>query len=134
VTSANLDLVRSIYSAWERGDYSSAGWADPEIVGVVADGPQPRSWRGLDGLAQALREIREAWVDFRAEPEEFRELDDGRVLVLTRRSGRGKTSGLELGELRTEGAAVFEVHDGKVIRLTIYWDRHRALADVGLAT
>jgi ketosteroid isomerase-like protein len=130
MASANLDLVRSIYAAWERDDY--AEWAHPDIEVVSVDGPQPGSWRGLDGLAEALREIREAWVDFRAEPEEFRELDGGRVLVLIRRSGRGKTSGLELGELRTEGAAVFEVHDGKVTHVDNYFDVGRALADLGL--
>ena len=63
----------------------------------------------------------------------YRELDDERVLVLYRRSGRGKTSGLELGQIRSKGAVLFHARGGKVTRLVFYWDRERALADLGLA-
>ena len=132
MSKENVDLVRSIYATRERGELLD-WWAHPEIEVVSADGPQPSTWRGLDGLAEALRTWRDAWEDFRAEPEEFRALSDGRVLVLIRRSGRGRASGMELRELRTNGAAVFHVSDGKVTRVVNYFDRDRALADLGIA-
>jgi hypothetical protein len=47
--SANVELVRSIIDAWERGDYSSAEWAHPEIEFVWADGPDPSVRTGLPG-------------------------------------------------------------------------------------
>ena len=133
MVSENLDLVRSIYAAWERGDYSSAEWADPEIEYVVADGPSPGTWTGLAGMAEGFRDWVSAWEAYRVEADEYRELADERVLVLVRNTGRGKTSGLELGQMRTEGANVFHVRDGKVTRYVIYFDRERAFADLGLA-
>jgi hypothetical protein len=102
--SANVELVRSILAATERGDYSSTKWAHPEIEFVVVDGPTPGSWKGVAGMAEGIRSFLSTWENYRVEAEEFRELDDERVLVLIRRSGRGKTSGLELDQLRTKGA------------------------------
>ena len=134
MSSANLELVRSIYAAWQRGDYSSTGWAHPEIEYVRADGPSPGSWTGPAGMAQGARADLEVWEGFRGEGEDYRELDGERVLVLVDYSGRGKTSGLELGQMRTKGAELFHVRDGKVTRLVIYWDRERAFADLGLAS
>jgi len=99
---------------------------------VRADGPDPASWTGLVGVAEAARTRLNAWEDFRTEAEEYRELDNERVLVLIRATGRGKTSGLELGRMGSTGAVLFHVHDGKVTRLVSYMDGQNALADLGL--
>jgi ketosteroid isomerase-like protein len=131
--SANLDVVRSIYAAWERGDYSSTEWAHPEIEFVAADGPSPGTWRGLAGMTEGMRDFLNAWDDYRIEVDEYRELDGERVLVLYGRSGRGKTSGLEVGRLQSRGASLFHVRDGEVTSLTFYLDSRRAITDLGLA-
>jgi len=73
------------------------------------------------------------WENYRSEADEYRELDEERVLVLMRHGGRGKTSGVAVEQLDQRGANLFDLRDGKVVRLTLYWHRDRALADLGLA-
>ena len=131
--SANLDLVRSIYADWERGDWTSAEWADPEIEYVMVDEPGSITHRGIAAMAEAWRSFLGAWVDYRIEPEEYRALDEERVLVLVKASGRGKASGIEVSESTRGGANLFRIRDGMVVRLDAYFDRDRALADLGLA-
>jgi len=132
MSSANLDLVRSINLAHERGDFSSIEWADSEIVYVIADGPSPGRWTGPEAMAAGFRENLIGWKDFRTEADEYRELDDERVLVLTRSTAQGKAAGLVVGQMRTKGAVLYHLSAGKVTRLVYYWDRERALSDVGL--
>ena len=129
----NLELVRSIFVAWERGDFSAAAWADPEIEWVIADGPNPGRWSGLAEMAAGFREFVAAWEGYRVEADEYRELDHKRILVLVHLSGRGKTSGLELEQVRAKAANLFHLCDGRVTKHAIYWDRERAFADLGLA-
>jgi ketosteroid isomerase-like protein len=133
MSQESMELVRSITAAWERGDYSSVEWAHPEIEFVIADGPAPGRWTGLAGMAEAWRGVLSAWEEYRHYAGEYRELDNERVLALTRYSGRGKTSGLELGQMRAIAGSLFQVRDGKVTRLVLYFDGERALADLGLS-
>jgi ketosteroid isomerase-like protein len=134
MSSANLDLVRSVYATQQRGDYNAIEWADPHIEYVIPDGLEPGSWKGLAAMAEAARERLSPWEDYRFTVDEFRELDDDCVLVLLRREGRGKRSGLEIGQLGTNGAHVLYLRDGKVTKLVAYSNRDRALADLGLSS
>ena len=46
MSQENVELVRSISAAHERGDYGSAEWAHPDIEYVIVGGPTPGSWKG----------------------------------------------------------------------------------------
>jgi ketosteroid isomerase-like protein len=130
--SENLLVVRSVLACWERGELMPeqwSDWADPQIEFVTVGGPEPSRHTGVAEAAPRIRAFLEVWDDYRVEADEYRELDGDRVLVLTRQAGRGKGSGVETEELR---ASLFHLRGGKVTRRVNYWDRERALADLGL--
>ena len=133
MSQENVEIVRSIYADWERGDFSRSDWADPEIEFAIADGPNPGVWSGITGMAAAARGL---WAndlhDHRVKAEDYRVVDDERVLVDCAFGGRGKSSGVDLVNLRATGAHLLRIRGGKVTQLVLYWDRDRALADLGL--
>ena len=132
MASGNADLIRPIYEEWGRGNWRPAfdvyhpemewGWSDefPGLAGVFKDDrdPNPRLHAWLS-----------EWENWRAVPEEFLETGD-HVVVLATYRGRGKGSGVEIHQ---EGAHVFELRDGKVVRLEIFASRERALQSVQFA-
>jgi hypothetical protein len=114
--SANVDLVRSIYADWERGDFSRTDWADPEMEFMFADGPEPGCRRGIPGMVEATRTFLGAWKEVRIEAQDYRELDGERVLVLEHRTGRGKASGIEFSDAHG-GGHLFQFSRGRVVRV-----------------
>jgi ketosteroid isomerase-like protein len=133
--SENLDLVRSLYADLERGDWSrvflmASERTHPEFELVIADGPLAGSFTGVAEAEESFYGMLAAWEEIRFEVEEYRALDDERVLVLEHRRARGKGSGVETG---AKAAGVAHFRDGKITRLVMYYDRDRALADLGLA-
>ena len=130
--SGNLELARSIFDAWERSDFSSTDWASPAIEFGFADGPDPQTWVGIEGMTEGWLAFRRSWETLDFEGVEFHELDDAHVLVDTRFIGRTLGSALELAQVPTKQACLFEIRDGKVARLMLYWHAEQALADLGL--
>ena len=132
MSQENVELVRSISAAHERGDYGSAEWAHPDVEYVIVGGPTPGSWKGRAAMARAAGELFSVWDEHRSVVEDYRVLDGERVLVLAHTRARGKASGLELDQSQRKVAALFQVRDGKVIRHVVYLARADAFADLGL--
>jgi len=128
----NVEIVRAICAPWARGDFSSVEWAHAEIEYVIADGPTPGRWTGLAGLAEGWRTFLSAWTGFRAEAEDYVEVDEERILVPLHNTGRGRASGLEIEHTLSRAANLFHLRDGQVTRLVTYLDRAHALEAVGL--
>src|ERR687891_1549582 len=128
MSEENVEIVRSIYDAWAKGDFSSAEWADPDIEFVTPD--DGLETRGAEPMAKKWGEFLGVWTDYAVLPEEFRDAGD-RVLVFVRFRGTGKGSGAPLGDFA--GANLFTVQNGKVTRLVLYSDRAEALEASGLS-
>src|SRR5436305_1555079 len=128
--SENVDLVRSIFADWERGEFGSAAWASYDVEFTIAEGPARGTSTGKAAMAEAWRDFLHRWVDFRAAADDYRELDDQRVLVLSSLTGRGRSGTLDVGEMRAQGAHLFQIEHGEVVRLVVYGDRERALSDL----
>lgn len=128
----NVEVVRSIYADWERGDYTATDWQHPEIEFAMADGPNPGCWTGAAGISDGWGDFLSAWNDFRQVADVYRELDHERVLVLFHFGGRGKASGLEVEQMGSEAAGLFFLSDGRVTRVVLYFDRNAALDAAGL--
>ena len=128
----NLELVRAVVASWERGELwpeQWSEWADPEIEFVTVGGPEPSRHVGLADARPRIEAFMDVWEEYRVEAEEYRELDDEHILVLTRQSGRGKGSGVEIQQLR---ATLFEIRGGRITRRVNYWDRSLAFAELDL--
>ena len=84
-------------------------------------------------MVEGAQTVFDAYEHVRFVIDSYRDVDDDRVLVLYHLSGSGKRSGLDVGQIHRESANVFQIRDGKVIKLVNYlWDRERALAELGL--
>ncbi len=129
----NIERVRGGYEAFARGDLEAVlELLDPDVDWQPAIAPilGVEAVRGREGVRQFLtRDLFEGFDEFRAEPLSFEDLGET-VLVMVRYTGRGESTGLEL---KQTFAAVYEIRDGKTVRMRDYPSRAEALEAEGLA-
>jgi ketosteroid isomerase-like protein len=127
----NIELLRTLYEHWERGDLAAAAEFFDSEVEFTRTGSELTAgeWRGFDEMRATFAEYMQAWEDLQSQAERFIDLGDDRVLVLERQTARGKTSGVVV---ENELGWLFTLRDSKIVRLAGYWHRAEAMRAAGL--
>jgi ketosteroid isomerase-like protein len=117
---ANLDIVRSVYAAWNREDLPGPReLLDPDVEYVnPPDAVEPGTRRGLDAFAQAVAKTLEGWETWRMEVEDLEAHGEDVAVVLSYRA-RGRVSGVEVAGRES---ALWTVRDGHVVRYAWFRD------------
>jgi uncharacterized protein len=127
----NVDLVRRMYEAFNRGDWEAA-FADtsPEIEWET-DPRHPKAgiYRGREEFQRFMQDLEDPFEQSVIEPEQFFARGDRVVaFIKIRRRPSGSTAELaiRIGELWT-------LHDGKIVRGQAFGEREKALEAAGLS-
>jgi ketosteroid isomerase-like protein len=133
MSQEDVEMLRRLYEQWATGDLSSTDFFDPNAeysrIGSETPGMEGQ-WSGFDAMKNAMREYLRPFADLRIEAERIIDLGEGRVLVLSRHTARGKQSGVPIEH---ENGDLFELRDGKIVRYDAYWNRADALEAAGLS-
>lgn len=131
MSQENVEVVKGLYRAFNRRDMAGLlALLDPDVEWVpVLAVLEGRVYRGHDDVRRWVADLDSDWEFFEVSYEEMRDLDD-RVLVFGHWRARGRTSG---GESEQPGTWLYELKDGKVVRLQTFTNRDEALEAVGLS-
>ena len=129
----NAAIVRSLYTAFNRlahGEDTATYVSDHfDVDCEYSPVEEADTVRGHAALIRWIERWLEAWDKAWDEVDEI--ISSGRrVLAATRVHGRGRHSGMEISQRLFD---VFEIHDGRVLRISEYLDRDEALEAAGLS-
>ena len=132
MSQENVEVVRRLFAAAERGDLSGfMSGLDPEIEW---DGsrvvPDTTVVRGHEAVRKAFRRWFGAWrKDFETRAEEIVVLDPNTVFVVVHDLGTAKGSGITMDRRIFQ---IWEFRDGLAVRTRHFLDRDQALEAVGV--
>jgi ketosteroid isomerase-like protein len=127
VPSRNLEIVQRGFEAFNRdGIEGITPLIHPEFEATTPPdlASEPDTYRGPDGVRRWFQSFDEVMDQIRWDARGFRQVGDRVVVEFTLRA-RGKTTGLDFGQ---DAVMVWELRDGKAIRLDLYPTLDQALA------
>jgi len=131
VPGENVEIASQMFIWWNLGDHDVVDYAaiDPEIEGhTPLSSTKGTPYRGHEGVRQWIADIDEQFEDWYSRPDEFRDVGDGRVLVLGELHMRGRESGIEFDQPM---GWLLTFRDGKLCRYEVFADRDEARRAAG---
>ncbi len=135
VPEENVQLARRMHEAFNRtfsegtDDLFEVLHPEAEWVPITAV-LEGIGYRGETAIRGWIADMKRQWEFYETRPEEFLDLEDGRVLVLGTWGARGRGSGVELDS--QPGAWLVVTEDGWVTRMQTFTDRAKAFEAAGL--
>jgi ketosteroid isomerase-like protein len=125
MSEENVEIVRRIYGAWERG-VSARDLIDPDMEYV---NPPYAVEPGVRRGRRMLGAIRDAYDEVKISPHQFADAGDDVVVVATI-TGTSKGAGVPISR---EHGYVWTIRDGRAIRFRWFHSGLEAFEAAGLA-
>jgi len=124
----NVELVRTVWDAFLRGDFDKAlSGFHPDVEWDGTNLPDGKISHGHEAILEHAARWADTWEDWTVELGEFVEAGDD-VVVFIRERGRSKI-GIDMDERHAE---VYTVKGGSIVRRRGFSDTKAALEAVGL--
>jgi ketosteroid isomerase-like protein len=130
VPSGNLEVVDRFTKAFGEGDTDAAlACLDPEVeLRPIRAQLEGHTYRGHQGYLDTLALFDQDWEDLRIVPQHLRERDPY-VAGAAKVTARGRASGIDL-DVRV--GVLFEVRNGRIVRLESFNETEEALRAAGI--
>jgi ketosteroid isomerase-like protein len=112
MSQENVEIVRRMHRAWTEGGFPAvAEFTHPDFeMRQMAHHFLGGTYRGADA-ARSMTDFTLYFEDFRAEPEEFIDIGNNRVVVAIRERGRPHGATVELDQVF---GVIYTLRDGKL--------------------
>jgi ketosteroid isomerase-like protein len=133
MSNENVEILRPIYDEWGKGRFEAGQELyEPEITveTFMPDAAETVTMNGIGEFQRFVRDWLTQWDEYRVTGERFQAVGPDRVLVSGRQIATGHNSGVEV---ESPAFAIWTFRQGKVIRLSLHYDRDEALEVAGVS-
>ena len=134
MSQENVEIVERAVAAINQrdiGGYLACCTDDVELIWITPTSEVAgASFEGADGIRRFFADIADFNPDFNIAFERLEAVGTDRVLAFMQLTGSGRASGISTD---AETGNVYDLVDGRIKRIRVFFDREQALKAVGLS-